>query len=138
MSEELRWNLSLQIVSGPTVAASGTLSVDAYSKSQVVVPARTGGVDGTLDVSVDTSDAELLLIRAGQYVDQADATRILGYAINPEATPPGPSGNLTAPLMLMGADVIELVANPVELVRFTNPIETPITVDIVVGGDVTP
>ena len=138
MSEELRWNLSVQVVSGPTVAASGTLKVDAYEKSQVVVPARTGGADGTLDVEIDTTNAELLLIKAGQYVDATDDTKILQYAVNPGATPAGPTGDFTAPLMLMGVDVIKLVADPVELIRFTNPIEATVTIDIILGGDITP
>jgi hypothetical protein len=134
MSEELRWNVSVQVVSGPTVAATGIVRADAYSKTQVVIPPRAGTTDGTIDVSVDTTGAELLVVKASQYVDSADPTIILQYDINDA----GAAKNLSAPLVLIGGDAIKLLADPVTKITFTNPIEASITADIVVGGDATP
>jgi hypothetical protein len=133
MPEELRWNLSVQVVSGPTVAAAGTLRADGYNKLQVIIPARTGGADGTLAVEVSTAGAELLVVKASQFVDVADPTKTLTYDVNDAGAPK----QLTAPLMLLGADAIKLLANPVAKITFTNPLEVPITADIVVGGDAT-
>ena len=134
MSEELRWSLSVQVVSGPTTAATGTVRADAYSKAQVVIPPRASGADGTIDVTVSSASAELFLLKASQYVDTADATKILQYDVNDAGAPK----NLSAPLMLIGSDTIKLLADPVTKITFTNPIEVAITVDIVVGGDATP
>ena len=133
MSEEVRWSLSVQAVGGPKIAASGTMAVNVYSKSQVVVPAHDSGTDGSLTVTVNTTGAELLLIVASQYVDAEDATKILQYNVNG-----GTDTDITAPLILLGAEAVKLLEDPVTSVKFTNPIEAKIDVDIFVGGDATP
>ena len=35
MTEQLKWNMNLQVVHGPTLSLAGDLSVDAYDKVSV-------------------------------------------------------------------------------------------------------
>jgi hypothetical protein len=40
--------------------------------------------------------------------------------------------------MMVGEDTIRLLGDPVDGITFTNPMATDITIDTLVGGDVTP
>jgi hypothetical protein len=130
MPEELRWNMSIQIVGGPSIAAKGIIQADVYSKMQVVVPAQSSG--GNLQVSLDTSNLTLIFITASQYVNPDNPAQVLQYDTG------GGAVNLTAPLMLLGATGVGLLGASVSNITFTNPIDEEITVDIVVAGDATP
>jgi hypothetical protein len=130
MPEELRWNMSIQIVGGPSIAAKGIIQADVYSKMQVVVPAQSSG--GNLQVSLDTSSLTLIFITASQYVNPDNPAQVLQYDTG------GGAVNLTAPLMLLGATGVGLLGASVSNITFTNPIDEEITVDIVVAGDATP
>lgn len=130
MPEELRWNLSVQAISGPTLTATGMMQPDVYSKLKVVVPAQSDG--GSLQVTLDTSNMTLLVIKASMYVNPANATQILQYDVG------GGAVNLTAPLMLLGATTVGLLNIAGGNITFTNPIDEAITVDIIVAGDATP
>jgi hypothetical protein len=134
MPEELRWNLSVQVTGGPTVATRGIMQADVYSKMQVVVPAQSGGTSGSLEVTLDTANLTLLLITANQYFNPDDPTQVLQYNAGSSAV------NLTEPLILLGDTGVDLLGagSSVNNITFTNPMDQAITIDIVTAGDATP
>ncbi|HCS88849.1 MAG: hypothetical protein N838_32345 [Thiohalocapsa sp. PB-PSB1] len=137
MSEQCNWKFNVQVVGGPMIAASGEQTVDAYSKSQVVVPARTGSTDGQTELTLDTTGASILIVRASRYVDPDNPATRLQYAVTAGGTA-GTAVNLIGPLILIGEDAIRLLGNPVERLTFTNPTASEITIDTLVGVDATP
>ena len=66
MTEQLKWNLNLQMVRGPSIALAGDLSVDAYDK--VSVDIEHGAAAVTVDVQPGDADEVLfLLIQSNRY-----------------------------------------------------------------------
>ena len=137
MSEKFNWRFNVEIVGGPTIAASGSQTVDAYTKSQVVVPAISNGTAGEVTLTLDTTGASILIVRASQYVDADDPSVRLQYAVI-EGSTTGTPVDLTGPLVMIGQETIRLLGNPVEGLAFTNPIASDITIDTLVGVDATP
>lgn len=137
MSEQFNWKFSVQVMGGPTMAASGEQIVDTYNKSQVVVPARAGGTDGEIELTLDTTGASILVVRASQYVDPDNLALRLQYAVTAGGAT-GTAVDLIGPLFMIGEETIRLLGNPVESLTFTNPMASEITIDTLVGGDATP
>jgi|GEM_PF-1192174 len=137
MSEQLKWNFTVQVVGGPTLAASGKQVVDAYNKSQVVVPASSNGTAGSIELTLDTTGASILIIRASRYVDPDTPANRLQYAVTVGGTTADPV-DLTGPLVLIGESAVRLLGDPVASLTFTNPIASDITIDTLVGVDATP
>jgi hypothetical protein len=71
MSEKVSWKFNIQVVGGPTLVASGEENVDAYNKSQVVVPAPAAGVNNTVEVNLNSARASHLIVKASHYLDTA-------------------------------------------------------------------
>ena len=136
MSEQFNWKFTIQVVGGPTMAASGEQVIDAYSKSQIKVPAHSGGTDGEVVLALNTTGASILAIRASQYIDPNNTTNSLQYAITSGGVV-GTAAKMTGPIIMIGESSIRLLGNPVEMVTFTNPIESEITIDTLVGRDAT-
>ena len=137
MSEQLNWKFSVQVVDGPTLAASGKKIVDAYSKSRVVVPAASNGNDGKLELTLDTTGASILIVRASQYVDTGNPAIRLKYAVSTGGEP-GDQLDFVGPLVMIGESTVRLLGDPVSSLTFYNPITSEITIDTLVGKDATP
>ena len=66
MNEQLKWNINLQVIHGPTLSLAGDLSIDAYDKISVDVVHDAPAV--TIDVQPgDAGEVLFLLIRSDRY-----------------------------------------------------------------------
>lgn len=130
MSETITYSLTVQVVGGPKVSASGTLTPEAYDKIGLTV--AKGDSDKEVNLQPDGADlAELLFIKASSYETP------LTYTVNAKnaATP---KHKLDGPHVLIGAGAVSLLdAAPTKLF-FTNGGDADVTVDILVGRDATP
>jgi hypothetical protein len=133
MSERISWTLNVQVSGGPKTALSRTIEVHAYDKISVEIPARISESEpGTSDVEVqpaeETSRLRFLLIVATHYAE--------GLTVAPaEGTPEIP---LDGPLLFFSQGVFSLLGeSPPQSLTFSNGLETPVTIDILVGRNVT-
>jgi hypothetical protein len=143
MSEKISWKFNIQVIGGPTLVASGDQNLDAYTKSKVVVPAKTAAGDGETEVNLDTTGALILIVKASQYLDRTDPALILQYEVT-KANPAGGADitdaavDFLSPLILIGENAIKMLGDPVVKLKFTNPTSSEITIEMLTAVDVTP
>jgi|SRR3954447_15462212 hypothetical protein len=124
MPEKLNWSYATQVVGGPTLAASGSLDVEAYLKLTVTVPAG-----GSLDVEVlpgGGGSVQLLVINPA--VPSADLT----YTVGADEVA------LDGPHVLIGVGAVGLLAATVGTLTFDNAGAEDAEISILAGRDATP
>lgn len=123
MPEQISWTLNVQVIGGPKVSASDTLSVEAYDKIEAVVPAGSSAT-----VNVQPADgAEFLLVTASRYEN-------LTYEVDGS----GNTVTLNAPHVLIGSGAVRLLGNTQSQFEFNNGGGEDVSVSILVGRDATP
>lgn len=121
MPEKINWALNVQVVGGPTISASKTITVDAYDKIGVTVTAQ-----GTETVEIQPGGADrvqFLLINSDEFDDA------LTYEIN--AT--GNSIKLDAPQVLIGDGAVGLLGAPPNSLAVTNGLAQDVNIEVIVG-----
>jgi len=124
MPEKLNWSYVAQVVGGPTLAANGTLDVEAYLKLTVTVPAG-----GSLDVEVlpgGGGSVQLLVI------NPSTPSEDLTYTVGTEEVV------LDGPHVLIGAGAVGLLAATVGTLTFDNAGAADADIAILAGRDATP
>lgn len=123
MPKQIKWTLNVQVVGGPKVAAGGTIDVEAHDQVDKVVPA-----EGTLLFQVQPGSlAEFLLITATSYEG-------LTYEVDGSGT----SVTLDGAHVLIGSGAVNLLGITQNQFVFTNTSKEDVTVNILVGRNVTP
>ena len=130
MPEKINWGVSVQIVGGPKIAASQTVSVDAYDKIEVVV---ADGTDGK-EVQVQPGGAgqvQFLLIGSNKY----DAA--LTYSVNAPEANQDDRIKLDALQVLIGEGAVGLLGDSPQTLYFYNHVGQDAAIQILVGRKAT-
>ena len=125
MPESLRWNFSIQVSGGPTIAGNGGVpaDVDTYHKASVAVPANGG-----LDVQLLTGaggKVSLLVIQPAKASDK------LTFEANGKDVP------LDGPLVLIGSGAASLFGD-VGTIKFKNGNAEDAAISLLAARDATP
>lgn len=70
MAEKISWTLNVQVVGGPKISASKTMTVDAYDKIEVVIPGGDDTTPGAATVEVQpggSGQVQFMLITSSVY-----------------------------------------------------------------------
>lgn len=129
---DIKWSVAVQIASGPSVARSAAVAVDAYDKIEVTVPAG----EENLEVQIAPTNADirfLMMTATPGGADPLDAT----YRVNDAAAD---EHAIDSPLLLLiGAGAVGLMgAVPRSLFLTNNSGTQAVAVEILVGRDPTP
>ena len=127
MPERITWAVHVQAASGPKLAMSGGLQLDAYDKIGVTLDAGAEAVDVQV-LPGETDRVRLLVIAASQY-GQPDADQVITYSPDAGAT----TVRLDAPLVLIGEGAVGLFAGSPQTLRFANTTPDPAVIQILVG-----
>lgn len=139
MPEKINWTLDVQVTGGPKISASRSLSVEAYDKIEVAIPAATAATTpGTATVQVQpggVGQVQFLLITSSVYNAQ------LTYKVNQDTNDPIALDELQ---LLMGGGAIGLLDEAPQSLIFSNGIwdttseqGQSASVQILVGRDAT-
>jgi hypothetical protein len=127
MAEKIKWAVHLDVAAGPKLSASDVLEVEAYDKVAVTLEAGAEDVDVELQPG-GAGQVTLLMIRASKY--------------DPDITFSADGGTTTvpldAPLVLIGAGAVGLLAEAPQLLQWGNDTGDPVRIDILIGRDATP
>ena len=119
--ETLVWSATVRIESGPQLALSGALPVEAYEKFKITLPdTKTTKVS----LAPKAGDVQCLVIRPATTSDK------LTYAVGGADIP------LDAAVLLVGG-AVALAGGPKEL-SFKNLTGADVDIEILVGRDATP
>lgn len=128
MAETITYSVSVQVVSGPKISASSSVSVEAYDKTSVTIAA--GDTDTEVNIQPGGAGlASLVVITASEY----DAT--LTYKVNSDT---GTEIELDGPHVLVGAGAVALLDPAPASLFFSNGLTEDVTVSVLVGRDATP
>jgi hypothetical protein len=120
VAEKIVWSLSAQVSGGPAIAASNTLTVDAYDKIGISIDP---GDAKTVEVQPGGEDRVLfLLISADQFGEDLTFKVADNDAIK-----------LEAPLVLIGDGAVELLGDPPQSISFTNGTQNRVNIEVIVG-----
>jgi len=127
MSEKINWTLNVQVVGGPKMSASQTVTVDAYDKIQVPVDAQD--TDKVVEIQPGSvGRVQFLLISSNQFGDD------LTYKVNNA----GDAIKLDAQQLLIGDGAVGLLgASPPETLSFTNHLPQNVNIEVLVGRNAT-
>jgi hypothetical protein len=126
MSEKISWSVFIDVSAGPKLAAKDLLEVEAYDK--IAVRLEAGATD--VDVEIQPGGAgqvSLLMIKSSIY----DAG--LTYSPDGGAT----TIPLDAPLVLIGAGAVSLLADAPQVLRWSNETAEVAQIEVFVGRDAT-
>ncbi len=128
MPETIQWTISVAVAGGPRKVESHTLPVAVYLKGQVDVAAASNGTPGqaTIDAPASGGTARFLYISASRY----DATSPMTYTVDG-----GSAITLDGPHLLIGAGAVALLGGANLRIAFSNPLNQPVTVDVLIGRD---
>jgi hypothetical protein len=125
MPEKINWTLNVQVVGGPKMAASETVTVDAYDKIQVTVDA---GEDKAVEVQPGGDDrVQFLLINSNQSDDK------LTYKVGTATE----DIKLDAPQLFIGDGAVGLLGEAPGKLSFSNGLSEAASIEILVGRKVT-
>ncbi len=130
MPEKINWSVDMQIVGGPKIAVSQTVSVDAYDKIEVVV---ADGIDEE-DIQVQPGGAgqvQFLLIKSNKY----DAA--LTYSVNSPESNADDRIKLDALQALIGEGAVGLLGDSPQTLYFYNHVGQDVAIQILVGRKAT-
>ncbi|MFQ5856215.1 MAG: hypothetical protein ACE5LU_11285 [Anaerolineae bacterium] len=123
MAEKINWTLNVQVVGGPKMSASKTMTVDAYDKIEVVI--SDGATDEEVQVQPGGSgQVQFLLISSDQYGGD------LTYKVNVGTADPI---KLDAQQLLMGDGAVGLLGAAPEKLLFSNGLGNDASIQILVG-----
>lgn len=127
MVETINWAVNIDVSAGPKLTASGASELEAYDKVGITLEAGAADVDVELQPG-GAGQVTLLMIKASVY----DAA--ITYS---------PDGGTTeipldAPLVLIGAGAVGLLAAAPQELQFDNGTGDPVQIEIFVGRDATP
>ncbi|NIM94490.1 MAG: hypothetical protein GTO18_12380 [Anaerolineales bacterium] len=134
MSPNISCSVAVDIVGGPELSITQNIAVDAYDRIDAVVPATTPGVGGAastpgkakLEVQPGgTGQVQFLLITSSVY--DSDLT----FKVDGEPADPD-NRVLDAPLFLMGAGTVSMLASTQKNFEFSNDITPPTAASIVI------
>jgi|SRR5215210_412822 len=125
MAEQINWTLNVQVVGGPHVSASQTVTVDAYDKIGVAI--ATGATEVVEVQPGDPGRVQFLWISSNQFGDN------LTYKVNDA----GDAIKLDAPQLLIGDGAVELLRAAPKSLAFTNNLAQDVDIKILVGRKVT-
>jgi len=129
MSEKINWAMNVQVVGGPKVSTSNTVTLDAYDKIQVSVDA--GAADKKVEIQPGgAGQVRFLFIVSDQY-DPA-----LTYKVNSSAS--ATIIKLDGPQLFIGTGAVGLLDPAPSSFFFTNGLATGVSIEILVGRDATP
>jgi len=125
MATSISWKLNVSIPSGPSLALSSAISVDAYDRIAVTVPTAVAPVEVEVDVQPGAvGRVRFLVVRSDIYGDN------LKYKVhatgNPEQT-------LNDTLILVGAGSLGLLGAQVDKLIFINTLGHDANLEILVG-----
>ena len=134
MPENINWAVAVQVTDGPAIKVGDNLPIDAYSK--VKIELDDGATDQKVILGAADSEIVLLFVRANQYGDSAAAATALLYRMNTQAVDKNEIFEL--PIFLLGKSAVSLLSGNLQSMTFTNNTGSAVTLDILVGLDVTP
>jgi len=136
MAHNINWSFITQIGGGPSLSLSEILTVGAYDVINVEIDAATAAtptVEKAVEVQPSASGkVQLLVITANVY--HADLS-CRGGGLPAPPTPP-PSFKLKAPLVLVGAEVLDALKLSQQNLTFSHKLTQKVTLTIIVGRDV--
>jgi len=128
MAETINWAVHVDVSAGPTLSASGASTLQAYDKIGITLEAGAADVDVELQPGDDAGQVLLLVITASAYDED------LTYSPDAGAT----EIPLDAPLALIGAGAVSLLAATPQELQFDNGTEAAVEVQILVGRNAIP
>ncbi|MHC4086023.1 MAG: hypothetical protein ACYSWZ_00795 [Planctomycetota bacterium] len=130
MSAKINWAIDVQIVGGPKVSLSQTVSVEAYDNIEVTVADGAEGED-ILILPGGTGQVQFLLIRSNRY--GAD----LSYSVNAAEADSTKRIRLDSPQLLMGEGAVNILGTPPHTLFFYNNLGQDAAIQILVGRQAT-
>jgi hypothetical protein len=123
MPTSIAWKFSLDIPSGPSLALSSAVSVDAYDRIAVTI------ADAAADVQVDiqpgaTGRVKFVMVRSDVYGDN------LKYKVHAAANP---AHSLTDTLILVGTGALDLLGAQLDALFISNTLGHAANIEIIVG-----
>jgi hypothetical protein len=130
MSEKVKWTLNVNVLNGPTISESDTLTIDAYDKIEVVVAAGAASEDIQIQPG-DAGQVQFLLISSDQYSED------LSYSVNAAEADPGNRIKLDTLQLLIGDGAVGLLSQPPNTFFFYNQTDKDASIQILVGRNAT-
>jgi hypothetical protein len=127
MATSISWKLNVSIPSGPSLALSSAVSVDAYDRIAVTVPNTTAAPPAEVEVDVQpgaVGRVRFLVVRSDVYGDN------LKYKVHATANP---EQALNDTLVLVGAGSVALLGAQVDKLIFINTLGHDANLEILVG-----
>ena len=124
MAEKLSWTFAARVLGGPTVARSGDLEVEAYTKLAVTIKKNT-----TQDVEIFPGaggSAQLVVISPAAPSDK------LTYEVGGKKVP------LDGPHIMIGSGAVGMLGSAVGTLKFENKTAQDADIAIIAGRDATP
>lgn len=128
MPETIAWSFSVAAAEGPRIYGSDSLAVDAYDKVSAELAAGDTDVDVEVQPSATAGRVRALVIGSTNY--ESDVT----YSADAGTT----EFRLDGPVVLIGGGAVALLADPPQVLRFSNASAAAVTVEILVGRDSAP
>ena len=127
MSEKINWTLNVQVIGGPKLSASNTMTVDAYDKIQVAIEA--GETDKKVEVQPGgAGHVQFLLILSDSYDE------LLTYKVNDSGAT---AVKLDGPHLLIGKGAVTLLSSAPSSFFFSNGLSENASVEILIGREAT-
>ena len=126
MSEKINWSVSIQVLGGPKISASQTLTVDAYDKIDVVIADGASGEDVEVQPG-STGQVQFLLIKSVKY--GADLT----YSVNAAEADSTKRIKLDSQQIFTGEGNVGLLGTSPQKLYFYNSLGEDAAIQILVG-----
>jgi hypothetical protein len=130
MTESINWSLNVQVIGGPKVMASDTIDkIEAYDKIKVYIDEGTE-TSTVKEVEIQPGKdgrVKFLLIKSDNY--SISESEKLTYTVNDLET----DIELDALQVFIGNGAVMLLTEEPEKLVFTNKLNTPVSIEILVG-----
>jgi hypothetical protein len=131
MTKKISWSFNIQVAGGPRLAESNAVEVEAYDDFSVSIDA--GSSDKEIELQPGGAGQTMLLVIRLENVDQYGTD--VSYKVNNTTATPV---NLDAPHLFIGNGAVGVLDPAPNSLFFTNGLADPITVQLLIGRDVTP
>jgi hypothetical protein len=132
MATSISWKLNVEVPSGPSLALSSAVAVDAFDRIAVTVPSSAAVPPAEVEVDVQpgaVGRVKFLVVRSNVYGDN------LKYKVHVTGNP---AVSLNDTLVLVGAGSLGLLGAQVDKLLFVNTLGQPANVEIIVGRQAIP